>query len=89
MSNREACWKLVSKDPQIEIISETETSDSRVIEGQFKTPLEDCLPGLVPEAVQNAHFQMILPKKWRDENFKPVCIHLAGTGDHVKLYNQK
>jgi hypothetical protein len=26
-------------------------------------------------------FQFIVPKKWK--NHKPVCIHLAGTGDHV------
>lgn len=86
MSNREECWKMISDDPKIEILSDTETSDSRIIEGKFMTPLETYLPGLVPEAVKNAHFQMILPKKWRDENFKPVCIHLAGTGDHVSLH---
>ena len=27
---------------------------------------------------------MILPVKWRDPHLKPVCIHLAGTGDHVR-----
>jgi hypothetical protein len=41
------------------------------------------LPGIVPEEAQNAHFQMILPNKWPEENYKPVCLHLAGTGDHV------
>uniref|UniRef100_A0A1B6EA70 Uncharacterized protein n=1 Tax=Clastoptera arizonana TaxID=38151 RepID=A0A1B6EA70_9HEMI len=25
---------------------------------------------------------MILPKKWSSDHYKPVCIHMAGTGDH-------
>lgn len=28
-------------------------------------------------------FQFIVPKKWRRN--RPVCIHLAGTGDHVRM----
>lgn len=47
------------------------------------TPLELHLPGLVPKAAQEAHFQVMLPNKWRDPNHKPICLHLAGTGDHV------
>lgn len=83
MSNRDTCWRLVPKDHPIEIISESETSDSKIIEGKFLTPLELYLPGLVPEAAKTAHFQLILPKVWKEEDYKPVCIHLAGTGDHV------
>lgn len=37
----------------------------------------------MPEEVKKAHFQIILPTKWQHENYKPVCLHLAGTGDHV------
>lgn len=29
---------------------------------------------------------MILPKNW-NATLKPVCLHLAGTGDHVCLLN--
>lgn len=85
MSNREACSKLIDKDYPVEIISETESSDCRIIEGKFLSPLELHLPGLVPEAAKNAHFQIVLPKVWKDEDYKPVCLHLAGTGDHVSL----
>lgn len=53
-----------------------------MIEGKFLSPLELFLPGLVPEVAQDAHFQMMLPLEWREENYKPVCLHLAGTGDH-------
>lgn len=83
MSNRETCSKLVPNDYPVEITKETDTSDSKIIEGKFLTPLELYLPGLVPDEAKDAHFQMILPKKWADEDYKPVCLHLAGTGDHV------
>ena len=33
-------------------------------------------------------FQMVLPVKWQDAHLKPVCIHLAGTGDHVSNFLQ-
>jgi len=26
---------------------------------------------------------MILPKVWPESGKRPVCVHLAGTGDHV------
>lgn len=82
MSNRATCSKLVPRDYPVEITKEEVTSECRLIEGKFLTPLELYLPGLVPEVAQDAHFQMLLPLKWKDENCKPVCLHLAGTGDH-------
>ncbi|EAT43184.1 AAEL005342-PA, partial [Aedes aegypti] len=82
ISNRAACSKLVPQDYPIEITKEEVASDCKIIEGKFITPLEIYLPGLVPDVVQNAHFQVLLPLKWNDERFKPMCIHLAGTGDH-------
>lgn len=82
ISNRAACSKLVPQDYPIEITKEELTSDCKILEGKFKTPLEIYLPGLVPDVVQHAHFQILLPLKWNDERYKPMCIHLAGTGDH-------
>ncbi|KAJ6646831.1 Protein ABHD18 [Pseudolycoriella hygida] len=82
VSNRELCYKLIPKDYPVEITKEEKTSDYHVIEGKFVTPLELYLPGLVPKAAQEAHFQMLLPLTWADENYKPVCVHFAGTGDH-------
>ena len=29
---------------------------------------------------------MILPKVWPDRRKRPVCVHLAGTGDHVCMF---
>uniref|UniRef100_U5EXN2 Protein ABHD18 n=1 Tax=Corethrella appendiculata TaxID=1370023 RepID=U5EXN2_9DIPT len=82
ISNRSACLRLVPPDYPVEITKNELTSDCRILEGKFKTPLEYYLPGLVPDVVQNAHFQILLPLKWNDERYKPMCIHLAGTGDH-------
>lgn len=84
MSNRETCSKLVPHDYPVEVTKEEETSDCRLIEGKFVSPFELYLPGIVPEVAKNAHFQMILPKIWKEEDYKPVCLHLAGTGDHVR-----
>ncbi|XP_065082295.1 protein ABHD18 [Ochlerotatus camptorhynchus] len=82
ISNRAACSKLVPSDYPVEITKEEVTADCKILEGKFVTPLEIYLPGLVPDVVQNAHFQILLPHKWNDDRFKPMCIHLAGTGDH-------
>lgn len=38
------------------------------------------MPGVLPAESVKARFQFIVPKKWRKHH--PVCIHLAGTGDH-------
>ena len=60
-----------------------EWSDCHVIEGQFQSPFEHHLTGIMPEETKIAYFQMILPKKWSSHKIKPICLHLAGTGDHV------
>ncbi|XP_054733441.1 protein ABHD18 [Anastrepha obliqua] len=82
ISRRESCYKLIPQDYPIEIVKNEKYSDCSILEGKFMTPFELHLPGVVPKAAQEAHFQVILPKKWNDERFKPICIHLAGTGDH-------
>lgn len=83
VSNRNLCYNLVPRDYPVEITKEEKTSECHLIEGKFLTPLELYMPGLVPKAAQEAHFQMLLPLKWENENHKPICIQLAGTGDHV------
>uniref|UniRef100_A0A182RDE3 Protein ABHD18 n=1 Tax=Anopheles funestus TaxID=62324 RepID=A0A182RDE3_ANOFN len=82
ISNRAACSQLVPRDYPVEITKEELHSDCKILEGKFISPLEIYMPGLVPDVAQNAHFQILLPLKWNDERYKPVCIHLAGTGDH-------
>lgn len=36
----------------------------------------------MPPETEIARFQMILPKVWSESGKRPVCVHLAGTGDH-------
>ncbi|XP_017089455.2 protein ABHD18 [Drosophila bipectinata] len=82
ISNRESCFKLVPRDYPVEITKKEIYSESTLVEGKFITPLELHLPGVVPKASKHAHFQLLIPNKWKSEKHKPVCIHLAGTGDH-------
>lgn len=62
---------------------EQNLTDCKLLEGYFITPLERYLPGIVPEIARKAHFQVLLPVHWPEPSCKPVCLHLAGTGDHV------
>ncbi|XP_075234970.1 protein ABHD18 isoform X2 [Lycorma delicatula] len=82
VSNRETCFKLVPREYPVTIIKDEMLSDCRVMEGHFRTPFIQHLPGLLPKEAEMAHFQAVFPKKWSSEDYKPVCIHLAGTGDH-------
>ncbi|KAJ8676414.1 hypothetical protein QAD02_012201 [Eretmocerus hayati] len=82
MSNRAACYSLVPQDYPVEITKDEEWSDCHIIEGNFETPLDKYLPGVIPEETKTAYFQIILPKKWQSQKTKPVCLNLAGTGDH-------
>ncbi|KAG8321038.1 hypothetical protein J6590_054991 [Homalodisca vitripennis] len=83
VSDRNSCFKLVDKDYPVQIDKEEEWSDCRVMEGHFRSPFVHYLPGLLPVESENAHFQVILPKKWASEYYKPICLHMAGTGDHM------
>ncbi|XP_026274817.1 protein ABHD18 isoform X2 [Frankliniella occidentalis] len=82
ISNRDYIYKLIPKDYPITIEKDEVWSDYRVLEGHFRSPFDIHLPNIMPEEVKKAHFQVILPTKWKEENYKPVCLHLAGTGDH-------
>ncbi|XP_050313195.1 protein ABHD18 isoform X2 [Anthonomus grandis grandis] len=81
ISNRDTCYELVPKEYPITIINTQRQSDCHLIEGKFRSPFALHLPGLVSPEVQDAYFQMVLPLHWTTD-YKPVCIHLAGTGDH-------
>ncbi|KAI8120374.1 hypothetical protein FF38_02828 [Lucilia cuprina] len=81
ISRRDTCFPLVPKDYPVQIVKEERYPDCVVLEGHFLTPLELHLPGIVPKKAQTAHFQVVLPNHWQDRH-QPMCIHLAGTGDH-------
>lgn len=74
---------MIPRDYPVQITKFEKKSDHQIIEGHFITPMEIYLPGLVPKESLLANFQLLLPLSWRNEKFKPICVHLAGTGDHV------
>ncbi|CAB0044351.1 unnamed protein product [Trichogramma brassicae] len=82
VANREACYSLIPKNYPVKITKDEEWSDCHIVEGQFESPFEKNLPGIMPEETKTAHFQMVLPKHWESQKIKPICLHLAGTGDH-------
>ncbi|XP_030746322.1 protein ABHD18 isoform X2 [Sitophilus oryzae] len=83
ISNRSTCYNLVPKDYPIKITNSHVHANCRVIEGRFRSPFAKHLPGITPSEVHDAVFQMIIPLKWPDDKFKPVCIHLA---DYFKFF---
>lgn len=57
----------------------------RVLDGKFQSPLVTYMPDVVPPEVAECYFQIIIPKSWNSQNYRPMCIHFAGTGDHVRF----
>ncbi|XP_031838924.1 protein ABHD18 isoform X2 [Nomia melanderi] len=82
VANRKACYNLIPRDYPINITKDEEWSDCHIIEGCFESPFHKHLPGIMPDETITAHFQLVLPRKWQSYKIKPICLHLAGTGDH-------
>lgn len=80
IADRERCRSLVPKDYPVHINKTEEHIDCHIHEGFFISPLEHFVPGILPPEAVKARFQFIVPKRWQKN--RPVCIHLAGTGDH-------
>jgi hypothetical protein len=83
MAVRETCLKLVHPDHHISIdkVQLDESGEYKLIDGHFRSPFADHLPGLLPTVAENAYFQLVLPVEWKGPD-RPVCIQMAGTGDH-------
>ncbi|KAM3866691.1 protein ABHD18 [Diretmus argenteus] len=80
IGDRQRCKDLVPKDYPVYIDKTEEQADCQILDGFFISPLEHWVPGILPPEAVKARFQFIVPKKWQRN--RPVCIHLAGTGDH-------
>nr|XP_039269195.1 protein ABHD18-like [Styela clava] len=67
------------------------------VDGSFVSPVCKLLPKQLPEECKTSHFQMVLPATLRKSkpdsitslkrrikqlDLNPLCIHMAGTGDH-------
>nr|XP_028600287.1 protein ABHD18 isoform X1 [Podarcis muralis]XP_028600288.1 protein ABHD18 isoform X1 [Podarcis muralis]XP_028600289.1 protein ABHD18 isoform X1 [Podarcis muralis]XP_028600290.1 protein ABHD18 isoform X1 [Podarcis muralis]XP_028600291.1 protein ABHD18 isoform X1 [Podarcis muralis]XP_028600292.1 protein ABHD18 isoform X1 [Podarcis muralis]XP_028600293.1 protein ABHD18 isoform X1 [Podarcis muralis]XP_028600295.1 protein ABHD18 isoform X1 [Podarcis muralis] len=81
IGNREKCQNLVSRDYPVHINKVEEQSDCKILDGQFISPLAHYVPDIMPPESITARFQFLVPKLWNSK-YRPVCIHLAGTGDH-------
>lgn len=53
----------------------------KVLKGHFRSPFAEHLPGLLPKVAETAHFELLLPVTWKSKD-RPICIQMAGTGDH-------
>ncbi|KAK2576549.1 hypothetical protein KPH14_005224 [Odynerus spinipes] len=82
IANRETCYSLIPRNYPINITKDEQWSDCHIIEGTFISPFELYLSGMMPEKTKTAYFQVILPRRWGSHKIKPICLHLAGTGDH-------
>ncbi|KAM9377488.1 protein ABHD18 [Pholidichthys leucotaenia] len=80
IGDRDKCKSLVPEDHPIYINKTEDFSDCLIHDGFFISPLEHLVPGILPQEAVKARFQFIVPKTWQKN--RPVCIHLAGTGDH-------
>ncbi|XP_038132105.1 protein ABHD18 [Cyprinodon tularosa] len=80
VGDREKCKTLVPVDYPVYINKTEELADCRIHDGFFISPLEQLVPGILPPEAVKARFQFIEPKRWKKN--RPVCIQLAGTGDH-------
>lgn len=82
VSDRDRCNGLISKQYPVELTKSWTTEHCHIAEGHFTSPLAQHFPGLLPKESEKACFQIIVPKKWPQQGRKPLCLHLAGTGDH-------
>ncbi|CAB0003164.1 unnamed protein product [Nesidiocoris tenuis] len=82
VSDRAKCVNLIPEHYPVEIVKDQVNRGVRMIEGRFHCPFDLYLPELLPKVVKTCHFQMLLPVKWESDHYKPVCIQMAGTGDH-------
>lgn len=80
IGDRDKCKSLVPMNYPVYINKTEEHSECYIHDGFFISPLEHFIPGILPPEAVKARFQFIVPKRWQKN--KPVCIHLAGTGDH-------
>lgn len=82
ISNRESCRQLVESDYPIVIDKVEKHPAYQILDGHFVSPFVKYLPEVVPEESRIARFQILVPNTWPAEPLRPMCLHLAGTGDH-------
>jgi len=89
LSDKYKCYSLVDPNTPINITKTYDEGQVTIMEGQFPSPLDKHLPHILPERSKMAYFQAVLPRRYLSGDYRPVCIHLAGTGDHGFWRRQK
>lgn len=82
VSDRTKCNDLIPSHYPVQLTKSWTKDACHIAEGHFTSPLAQYFPGLLPKESEKAHFQVIIPKQWPQRGRKPLCLHLAGTGDH-------
>ena len=82
LGNRSTSYQLVSRCHPVQLQRSWSQESHFVAEGQFTSPVAAHAPHLLPRESEQAYFQVIVPKIWHRKDRKPLCLHLAGTGDH-------
>lgn len=84
ISNRRECIDYVESLPRTEVhLGPTVKKDKcKIMDGHFESPICSILPHLVPQKCRSAYFQLVLPEDRPQGDLGPICIHMAGTGDH-------
>eukprot|EP00088_Acartia_fossae_P019965 TRINITY_DN21690_c0_g1_i4.p1 TRINITY_DN21690_c0_g1~~TRINITY_DN21690_c0_g1_i4.p1 ORF type:complete len:418 (+),score=60.86 TRINITY_DN21690_c0_g1_i4:57-1310(+) len=90
--NREVAQKyFVPLKVPVKLTKQENQDGCVIIDGEFRSPLCDLLPGVLPPESEVAYFQAVLPEKWKNKaddrndkslGDKPLVVHFAGTGDH-------
>uniref|UniRef100_A0A1I7UC15 AB hydrolase-1 domain-containing protein n=1 Tax=Caenorhabditis tropicalis TaxID=1561998 RepID=A0A1I7UC15_9PELO len=83
MSKRLVMDYVKELNPQIDLVKKVSKNGVTSYEGFFTSPHAVLFPDHMPGKVARAHFRAYLP-----DTHGPVCIHLAGTGDHSYFRRQ-
>lgn len=80
-----------SLDVPVKLTKQQTQDGCVIIDGEFRSPICDMLPGVLPPESEVAYFQAVLPEKWKNkaddktnwvEGHRPLVLQFAGTGDH-------
>ncbi|TGZ65602.1 hypothetical protein CRM22_005776 [Opisthorchis felineus] len=82
ITRRDRFETLVAHESPITFEQRTVRKNAVILEGSFISPFSKALPGVMLPENELARFQLILPKEWIPK-YRPICLQLAGTGDHT------
>lgn len=78
----------ICRQSDIKLLGSGKNGIADVFEYEFRSPLNTILPGSLPKESEKVRFQLVIPHGWfngrgnSNTERRPLCIHLAGTGDH-------